>query len=98
MDSVESLEYASANTCSNGKSAWKEYPDGGEFGIFGQEVFNSIAILDKVPEILSEIFSRRIWMECTMVHRVAGSEAVMLIITGFVLVGCASRIACTQSK
>ena len=76
----------------------KEYPDGGEFGIFGQEVFNSMAILDKVPEAPSESFSRRVWMDCTMEPRVAGSEAVMLMITGFVLVGCASRIARTHSK
>jgi hypothetical protein len=98
MDNVESLECASTSTWSKGERALKEYPDGGEFGIFGQEVFNSMAILDEVPETPSESFSRRVWMDCTMERRVAGSEAVMLMITGFALVGCANRIASTQSK
>jgi hypothetical protein len=98
MDNVGSLECASANTWSKGKRALKEYPDGDEFGIFGQEVFNSMAILDEVPGAPSESFSRRVWMDCTMEPRVAGPEAAMLMITGFVLVGCANRIASIQSK
>ena len=57
---VMSWANASLNTRSKGNKELKEYPDGGELGMLGHEVFSSMAIFDDPgsPGLVSRSLSR----------------------------------------